>query len=449
MESPKKLLGFDFEADAFACRAPQTMKIRQSVSDIVKKIVDEFGEEIGLSDKEIYFLFIGSRPEKYDIKFNTSSQVRKLSRVLTYSDSESEPLRIVDQNQLNNVLQLIDRHFSIRAMLNVFDTLLQTWGTKNTSMLQAFIKRHLTDYEGPRKSVLKLKSDMAWYCENDGAIQLARHLLHSQIKLSDVWSYLELPDRTSSYRYFGAVSEAFVAGSKHLKHTDNVENVKNIANFLTKHNNKETSRTVLTKLIERLGRSASENLRRPIQDYVLQEWGDPRTVNAKVHWHGVTDETYQIFRQWIMKEDLRFFYNVVAKKEKRGDFWGSYFGKIFSTRIVLGKNAESLFKNDRYYQKQKGSMAKLKNGVHNQHAFVIRMGHHTFVEFSEQDVCYIYDNANFPVDLNKSEYNVQELANKSQTKDIVAHNKTSRILASLIKSEVGIDLLLSSQLGRW
>ena len=80
--------------------------------------------------------------------------------------------------------------------------------------------------------------------------------MHSQVKLSDVWLYLELEelsDYVHSYHYFGAVAEAFMIYNEHLEQEDSVTD---IVNFLTKHNNKETSRVVLLKLIVLLGTNA-------------------------------------------------------------------------------------------------------------------------------------------------------------------------------------------------
>ena len=154
MESPKNLLGFDFDADAFARRALQPMKIRQSISDLLKRIVDECDGRNGLPDQEsprqIYLRFIDTPPRKLSEEFYTLSRVRKLSGVLTYSESELP--RIVDtESGLKEALRLIDHHFSIRAMLNVFNTLLQVWGTTSapdtTSIHQKTSDRLMRDPE--------------------------------------------------------------------------------------------------------------------------------------------------------------------------------------------------------------------------------------------------------------------------------------------------------------
>ncbi len=456
MEPAKELLRFEFNAESFTHLALRPIEVNQQIRDILKKIVNDYGGEKVEGDPEsrsqIYAQFISCPPRKLPEVFNTPSRVRRLAQVLTYS--EYEPPRIIDTQQLNYVLQLIETHFSISAMLGVFNALLEVWNTANASMLRAFVKRHLIDYNGVRKEVQRLRANIVWYCEPNGPAQLAVELLRSGTKLSDVWSYLKLPDRTHGYRYFGAVAEAFVMYNRHLKQTGMMEMLEDIVNFFTKHNNEETNRSVLPKLIKRLGRNVIEDLRRPIQDYVLQKWQDPRIANASVHWHGVPDETWRIFMRWIMKEDLRFFYDVIVKRSRRRDFWLLYFGKVASCRIVLGRNAEILFGKDPYYQKQKESMARLKGSDRNQCVFIIKMGNQTFVECSTADVCYVYDNADFPYDLSKSEYYIQELVDKSRVKDCVTYSESASVdwrekLDSLIDSEAGIELLPISQLGKW
>lgn len=457
MESAKKLSRFDFEVDTYARRALQPMEVPDGIRNRLRNIVDEYDGSGSLdqeNSRQIYFLFVDSPPPKLPAEFDTSSRIRKLSRVLTYSESELP--RIIDTRLLKDALQLIQHHFSLRALLNVFDALLQAWDASNARMLQAFIKKHLTTYEGSRKSVLRLQSNIAWYCEDDSAIQLAGHLSRSQIKLSDVWSYLELPDYTHSYCYFGAVAEAFVTSNIHFRQRDMIQVVKDIVSFFIKHNNEKTSRAVLPKLIKQLGRTAPENLRRPIQDYILQEWRDPRIADANMRWHDIPDETWRIFRLWVMREDLHFFYDTVVKRSERKNFWLLYFGKISACRIVLGRNAESLFRNNLYYQKQRKSIARLNGADRNQHAFIIKMGNHTFVDFSKGDVCYVYDRVNAPYDLSASEYYIQELADKSRAEDCVSYkNKKSagmnwrEKLDSLIESEMGIGLSPKSQLGRY
>ena len=157
---------------------------------------------------------------------------------------------------------------------------------------------------------------------------------------------------------------------------------------MKKHNNDKTSRIILSKLIEKLGTDATEALRQPVQAYVLQKWGDPRIAGANIRWRDVPNEARSIFTRWITKEDLRFFFDVVAKAcgdskfEYRKAFWLAYLEHISFCRPVLRRDAEYLFRYDKnaleYYQDRRPST--LKGGTKDQHAFIIQMGRYTFVE---------------------------------------------------------------------
>ena len=366
----------------------------------------------------------------------------------------------MDTPQLSDALQLIENRFRISALPGVFNALLQAWNTSNAGILRPFVKKHLTDYNGSRKFVQKLKTNMPWYCEENGTTQLALNLLRSRVKLSDVWSTLELPDHMHSYPYFGAVAEAHIS----LNRRTDRETVTDVIDFVEKHNNDKTSRAVLSKLIENLGYDASEHLRQPVQSYALREWGDPRIAGGDVRWRDVPDEAKQIFTRWITKEDLRFFFDVVAKAchdhkfEYRKAFWLAYLEHISFCRPVLRQNAEYLFRSDPYYHERKRSIATLNGGSSDQHAFIIQMGHHTFVEFSTNAACYVYNNSRLPFRLGSSEYTMDTyprntLRNQSLAKNRVSHVYSERYswqvkLASWINNELEIKPLRSYRLYR-
>lgn len=464
MNFAKKLLQFDFDADAFARRAPEPIGISQKSLGILEEIIKNYGDRgTELPNREdlrqIYHNFINAhRTGTFHTEFDSLKRIRQLSWTLTYSEGESP--RIVDTPQLGAALGLIENNFRISTLLGVFDALLQAWDTPNAERLRTFVKKHLTNYNGSRKFVQKLKANMAWYCEENGATQLALNLLRSGVKLSEIWSYLELPDHTCSYPYFGTVAEAYVALNPYVDR----ETVADVIEFVEKHNNGKTSRAVLSKLIERLGYDASEHLRQPIQSYILREWEDPRIAGGDVRWRGVSDEAKQIFTRWITTEDVRFFFDVVAKAcndhkfEYRKAFWLAYLEHISFCRLVLRQNAEYLFRNDPYYHERKRSIATLNGGTNDQHAFIIQMGNHTFVEFSTSAACYVYNNSRLPLRLDGSEYTMDTyprntLRNQSLAKHRVSHVYSERYswqerLASWIKSEVGIEPLRSYRLYR-
>ena len=454
MNSARQLLQFDFNDSTFARRAPQPIRIRQQTLDILEGIMQKHGDtEHELPNREdlrqIYHRFItvhqtgGLRTE-----FDSLKRARQLAWALTYSEGRLP--RIVDTPQLSDALGLIEDRFRISALLGVFNALLEAWDTPNVGRLRTFVKKYLTDYNGSRKFVQKLRANMAWYCEENGPTQFAMTLLRSRVKLSDVWSILELPDHTHSYSYFGAVAEAYIA----LNRRADRETVVDVVKFVEKHNNDKTSRAVLSKLIESLGYDESEHLRQPLQSYALREWEDPRIAGGDVRWRGVSDEAKQIFTRWITKEDLRFFFDVVAKACEdnkfayRKAFWLAYLEHISFCRPVLRQNAEYLFRNDpqtlQYYRERQP--ATLRGGSSWHHAFIIQMGDYTFVEFSTDGACYIYDNANLPFQLGDSEYHIVDLKDQLWAKHRVSHHYSEGYywqekLASWIKSELGINPL--------
>ena len=459
MNSAKKLLQFDFDADAFARRAPRPTAILSERLAILEKIAkDHDGKGSGPLDQEslhqIYHRFINAiQSGDPQTEFDTPKRIRQLAWALT--DSEGRLPRIVDTPQLRNALQLIENRFRISALLGVFNALLQAWDRPNAGMLRTFVKKRLTDYDGSRRFVQKLKANMAWYCEENSPTKLVMSLLRSQVKLPDVWSYLELPDHTHSYPYFGTVAEAYIV----LHRSIDRETLEDIIEFVEQHNNDKIARSILSKLIEKLGINASEILRQPIQSYVLREWGDPRITGGEVRWRGISDEAKQIFTRWITKEDLRFFFDAVAracndqKFAYRKVFWLAYLEHISFCRPVLRRDAEYLFSNDpqtlQYYRERRP--ATLTGGDSSQHAFIIQMGNDTFVEFSTAGACYVYDDINRPFSLNDSTYSMFELRWRGREKHWQPHPGSERYLwqrkfASWLKSNLGIEPVRSYRL---
>ena len=459
MNSTKELLQFDFKADAFARRAPQQIAIPSEQLAVLKGISKRHdGKGSDQPDQEslrqIYYLFRDTLPSRLPMEFDSLRRIRQLAWTLTYSENGLP--RIVDTPQLLNALQLIENRFRISALRGVFDALLKAWDTPNAGMLRAFLKNHLTNYSGSRQFVQRLKANIAWYCEENSATHLATHLLRSQKKLTDIWAYLELTDYAhGGYPYFSAVAVAYVSLNNQL----NRETIVDVVNFATEHNNDKVSRSIFSKLIEQLGIDASKNMRQPIQSCALQKWQDPRITGGDVHWRGISDEARQIFTRWITKEDLRFFFDVVAKAcndpkfAYRKAFWLAYLEHISFCRPVLRRDAEYLFGSDQqalqYYRYRRP--ATLARGNKDQHAFIIQMGGHTFIEFSTAGACYVYHDASLPFELGSSEYHMDELRSQLLAERRVIHSSSERYswqskLASWLEYEIGIEPVRSYRL---
>lgn len=459
MNSAKKLLQFNFDADVFARRAPQSAKPNKQNLDILEEIVKKHGNDgYELPNQEdlrkIYHLFIQAcRDGRLRQEFGTSKRIRQLAWALTFSENKQP--RIVDTPQLQDALQLIESRFRTSSLFGVFNTLMQEWDTPNADMLRAFVKKHLTKYNGTRKSVQKLKANMDWYCKENGTVQLATSLLRSNKKLSEVWSFLELPERTQNYMYFGAVAETYVSLIRHLYR----EVLTDVINFLDKHNNEKTSRSILSKLIEQLGLGASEDFRAPVQSYVLREWQDPRIVGADIKWYGFSKEARKIFTKWLTEADLEFFFDIVAKAcndqkfAYRKAFWFAYLEHISFCRPVLHKSVERLIDANheavQFYNERRPPT--LTGGGPKMHAFIIQIKDYTFVEFSTAGACYVYRNSKLPFELDGSVYTMSKLKNQLRARHKVIHSWSEnytwqRKLELWIHNEIGIEPQRSYQL---
>ena len=258
---------------------------------------------------------------------------------------------------------------------------------------------------------------------------------------------------------FGAVGQAYVK----LNDRQDRESVEDIVNFVETHGDNKASRAIVSRTIENLRIDAPEDLRQPVQSYVLRNrnWGDPRLAGGDVRWREVSDEARKIFTRWITKEDLRYFFDVVAREcddpnfAYRRAFWLAYLEHISFCRPVLRRNVHNLLRNNpqalEYYRERQP--ARLTGGAPDQHAFIIQMGNHTFVEFSTAAACYVYDDVSRPFGLGDSEYHMSELRNQPMAKHRVNHIGSERYywqrkFKPWIRRELGIEPLPKLPIGR-
>ena len=456
MNTAKELLRFSFNASVFGRRTYNDWDV-QSTSDKLSKKLKEIenrhrsGMRKGARPEDIqkiYYRFIQtSKTSELRQCFSNRASARKLAWALTYSESHAPYNRSIVSNtgRLENALTIIEKNVSTSALLGVFDALLQVWDKTNAGLLRAFLSKQLTSYTGQRRFVRKLKTNIAWYCDENGVTQLAANLLRDEIKIADVWTYLELPNHMHSYPYFGFIAEAYTELNRHIGRPF----LEDVVRFIELHKDEKNSRTILSKLIEQLGTDASEHLREPVQSYVLRTWQDPRITGASVRWRGVSNNARKVFERWITKDDLRLFFDVVAKAcndskfKYRREFWMSYLEHISFCRPVLRNDVERILSNNpkalQYYQTRRP--ATLKGGTQDQHAFIIQMRKHTFVEFSTAGACYVYKDDDRPFHMNASEYYMSRLRYPEQAVHRVIHSGSEGYFwQSRFKSWIGRNL---------
>lgn len=453
MGTAKDILEFHFDFQSFS----RFVSVRRPPAKIMGMLEDirERHEKAGIPKplelRQVYRDFIlRSSSETSELLrfFNSTRLIRKLSWALTYSE-KTAPFnqRITDTAILHKALALIEKRLSASAIAGVYDALLQAWTSSNSPSLRRFLKKHIANYTGHRKQLVNLREQQKYYCEENGPTQLAMTMLREHMPLSQVWSYLELPDYMHQYSYFGVIASAYTSLARRAGFDRNV--LDDIVGFLGIHNSDATDKNVISALIEYLGDEASENLRQPIQSYALKKWGDPRITGGQIRWRGVSDIARKIFTRWLTTEDLVFFFDVVSRAcrdkqfEYRRAFWLAYLEHISFCRPVLRSEARQYFANDPqaqqyFYQRQP---ANLRGGTRDQHAFIIQIANYTFVEFSTAGACYVYSNSSLPFDTSKMSYHISRLRNQSWAVERFIHDSYFRWqnrLQSWIKDEIGI-----------
>ena len=305
MNSVKKLLQFDFDADAFARRAPKPIPISPERFADLEKIQREHTHMCNIPEREdlrqIYHLFFNAiRTGRLRTEFDSPRRVRQLAWALTYSEDKLP--RIVDIPELRDALQLIEDQFRMSQLHGVFNALLQAWDAWGAGLLRVFVRRHLADYGGRQKFFQNLKANLAWYCEESGANRLAMSLSQGQMKLSAVWSCLNLPNHMHGYRYFGIVGKAYVKERFESNHRLEHNTVTDVIEFVKMHRDDKTNRAIVSTVIEKLAIDAPKDLRQPVQSYVLRNWGDPRVAGGTVRWRDVSDKALRILRVGLQKK---------------------------------------------------------------------------------------------------------------------------------------------------
>lgn len=154
-------------------------------------------------------------------------------------------------------------------------------------------------------------------------------------------------------------------------------------------------------LVQDTKRASSDDARQRLIDLALQTRGlpDPRIQTAE--WQNVPQRTRDRVMQWLSKDDLRFFFNLIMQGQSdvqgRYPFWLKYAGRALRARLVVGDadvarlatQLEAFRQRGRSYARMKGA----GSGNANASAFIMDFGPVTIVEFSRPNSsCFVYKN---------------------------------------------------------
>ena len=145
------------------------------------------------------------------------------------------------------------------------------------------------------------------------------------------------------------------------------------------------------------------DLSRAIIEFLLKLFLDPRTMNGRDNWVGVSKESLGIIRKWLANKTLEQFFEIIKKTAKddhwqaRHKFWKSYYdsGYIDDAWVALGKDSRSEAKfhstdgNELMAASVKGSGVKADHSV-----LIFKVGGLTICEWSHNGKCRIWLESN-------------------------------------------------------
>lgn len=148
--------------------------------------------------------------------------------------------------------------------------------------------------------------------------------------------------------------------------------------------------------------------------FFLREMGDPRLPKRPGGWlraEEINADSVRIFRKWLAEEDLEFFFRLVDETAKdrqwryRRAFWSAYLPDITATWVILGSRAHDLARTPqmRAYLKR-GNFGLLQGAVGGQSCFWVQLGDRSFIEWSHDAACRVWQDSNVPVSIGQTIY---------------------------------------------
>lgn len=176
-------------------------------------------------------------------------------------------------------------------------------------------------------------------------------------------------------------------------------------------------RVAADRLIEKAHVDGTKDIQDKLQVLFLRHLGDPRLVGGRTKWQGVSQKAIQIFGQWVSREHIQFFFNIVDRSaldrhwKYRSRFWLSYLEHIQLTWIAFGSKARNIIRSSPELRRQREfrNFGELRGGESSQSVILIRIGGYDFLEWSNTGACRVWKSDETPFDFGQREYHAMSL----------------------------------------
>lgn len=266
-----------------------------------------------------------------------------------------------------------------------------------SSVLQGVLGRalrdSLEDYEGSIRAVTTWRAHLDLLIGTDAPRRLGIEIFQNLQAIEEKTAALLISGTTSFVKEAVAVAlEIALAAWPQLTQDQRTY----LYERLLPQSDIDTKRRAVGRLIIKASQPAEDQLVGELKNYVLSEkdLGDPRLPKNGPNWIGF-DEARGIFIQWLSREDITFFFQLVIADaqdvQRRKAFWLNYVGLIKRSWVIL---------QDTDYYNMLSVQKKLQKNLGDavgrfywagSSAFVMDFGSIVVVEFSKPgNAAYVY-----------------------------------------------------------
>jgi hypothetical protein len=305
------------------------------------------------------------------------------------------------EEAFNELLKAWESQIPLRALPVLLATIHETWNQNpNQKSLTYLFQKTLNDYASNRDYLQTWNQNSQMYLSDVGIQEFAEIMATEFYDIPTLCSKHHLPSSSSEFVELIRQRTINILINK-LKKSSQYAFL--IWEYLFSDLIQKTDYPALSELIiladrySKVGHSGAEEY---VKQWFLnpENFGDPRIFPG--NWVKIEQQARYIFIQWLSKEDLAFFFNLLLKKgtdeHGRRQFWEQYLYHVKSSRILVSdddwlKNRD-LLKD--MAKENKTLPGRLKE---NTSAFIMQMKDYIVIEFSEKgNAGYIWHKNHLP-----------------------------------------------------
>jgi len=355
---------------------------------------------------KVYFLW-NSRGEK-GLTELTSKEKRCLPWILYIGGS----IRTIDQiDLLKAILELFNppKASYLNTLIHIY--LKNFRLSKGNEILRQFVLNHLKIYDGINPRLKKWKSKINFLFTKNAVFNTANWILFQKNKHPN--TCLEELGLTGNLSDSGFLRHVTLSCLKATEKSFGF--LPTLLSLLESPTNSsvrfpEILPEVATSLIPKAEREGSHEVQETLRLFFLKYLGFLPEKPIPLRWQQVSEEARQIFRQWLNKKYIEFFFEVIASSAKdpswkyRRAFWEAYLPyPFFSVWPVLGKEGRLKAEGTEHH------FGKLIGAKKKQSVLLIKMRGYVFVEWSHEGAVYVYRESDLPWKFGQESYKATEM----------------------------------------